>query len=302
MKKRGFFVKKIIVLGANGYMGEDLLSTLLISSQYQVLAVTHGPISQNWLNNIPRINLQIISTEDSNFNRKLKKFEPNIIINTACKYDRNGTDLVSVYQANLEFPLSILTLFLDQTCKEQIRFININTSLDRFVNAYALSKQQFCEWGKYLANLGKIQFINIALEHFYGINDQPTKFVSFLAEKMKKDEPIDLTDGLQKRDFIFIEDVIRALKFLCERPINEAYLDIALGSGEAVRVRDFVMQLKTSMNSESVLNFNAVPKRENEPEILEADMGWWVENEFTILYPWKLGLEKFAKGEREEIK
>lgn len=291
-------MKKVIILGANGYMGENLLSTLLDSSQYQVLAVTHGPISQKWLNNISRTNLQIVSTEDSNFDRKLREFAPNIIINTACKYDRNGTSLLPVYQANLEFPLSILALFLDQTCKKQIRFININTSLDRFVNTYALSKQQFCEWGKYFANLGEIQFINIALEHFYGANDQPTKFVNFLAEKMKKDEPIDLTDGLQKRDFIFIEDVIRALNFLCVQPINDPYLDVPLGSGEAVRVKDFILQLKKLMNSESILNFGAIPKRKNEPEILEADMKWWFENGFAILYPWKLGLEKFVKDEK----
>ena len=50
--------------------------------------------------------------------------------------------------------------------------------------------------------------INIGLEHFYGPNDDDSKFVSYIIHNLLNEvEKIDLTKGKQKRYFIYIDDV-----------------------------------------------------------------------------------------------
>ena len=77
------------------------------------------------------------------------------------------------------------------------------------MDTYSLSKRQFSEWLEKYSN--DIITVNVALEHFYGPYDNDSKFVSYVIRKMLDNEDsIDFTLGLQKRNFIYIEDVVDA--------------------------------------------------------------------------------------------
>lgn len=63
---------------------------------------------------------------------------------------------------------------------------------------------------KFLSNK-QTKMINIKIEHMYGALDDENKFIYWLINKLKQNvEKIDLTSGVQKRDFIYIDDIVSA--------------------------------------------------------------------------------------------
>ena len=72
----------------------------------------------------------------------------------------------------------------------------------------------------------EIKTINMQLEHFYGPGAGDANFISAMINRLIHNDPrIDLTLGEQKRDFIYIDDVVDAyLEVLkAEYKIQDAY-------------------------------------------------------------------------------
>jgi len=159
--------------------------------------------------------------------------------------------------------------------------VNTDTVLDRFVSTYALTKRQFQEW-LYLRKK-EIKVINMQLEHFYGPGASSTNFLTFMINKLKNNEPqIDFTLGEQQRDFIYIEDVVNAYLTVIEKEnlIAEHYSSYQACTNQLISIKDLMNLMKSLTNSNSMLNFGAIPYRENELMLSETDnsdlikLGW----------------------------
>lgn len=104
----------------------------------------------------------------------------------------------------------------------------------------------------------------------YGPADSQNKFVpGILNDLMNNKEKILLTGGIQKRDFIFVYDVVDAY---CEVVKNietfKKNIEIEVGTGKETTIKDFVILLKELTTSNSILEFGALPYRKN--EIMES--------------------------------
>jgi nucleoside-diphosphate-sugar epimerase len=124
------------------------------------------------------------------------------------------------------------------------------------------------------------------LEHFYGPNDDATKFVSWLLKELLfSDGDINLTKGLQKRDFIYISDVVSAFIFIIKNIHmickDKNYVEIEVGSGQSLPLRH-VVELCAGLCAANYdrLKFGALPYRENEMMNIDVniepliDLGW----------------------------
>jgi nucleoside-diphosphate-sugar epimerase len=154
--------------------------------------------------------------------------------------------------------------------------------LEKSVSIYSLSKAHFREYLE--INQEEASITNVALEHFFGPGDDTSKFVTRIIRALNNKEPIiALTEGSQKRDFVYVNDVLNALMKI----INESWKKkpglntYQIGTGSAISIRHFVETAKKlSGNSETILNFGAVPLRKNEPKevIVNLDpikeLGW----------------------------
>jgi CDP-paratose synthetase len=127
-----------------------------------------------------------------------------------------------------------------------------------------------------------ITSVNILLEHFFGPGDDESKFITGMINKMKSNVPeIELTAGTQIRDFIFIEDVLDAY-FVVIKNIETfiGYVNLPLGSGQGITIREIVEFIRELSQSSSVLKFGAVKMRDNELMKSDADismlnkLGW----------------------------
>lgn len=116
----------------------------------------------------------------------------------------------------------------------------------------------------------------------YGPGDDDSKFTSYVIHSCQKNLPVlPLTLGEQKRDFIYIEDVVDAYVKVIENISKfDNQLQIELGSGHATSIRSFVELAHGLTGSNTYLAFGQIPLRENDeiclvanPQILK-NLGW----------------------------
>ena len=165
-------------------------------------------------------------------------------------------------------------------------FFNTGTFLYKYLNYYALSKKQFEEWLQLSSD--KIQVVNLKLEHMFGEQDGNDKFTTWILNELKQEKPtIPLTSGTQKRDFIYIDDVVCAYLTCLEKASQlKAFNDIEVCTGVLTPVKTFVTLVKETLEKlkghpiATQLNFGALPYREGEimePQVdnnVLCSLGW----------------------------
>ncbi len=273
--------KCILLTGATGFLGSHLLAALL--RQGFKVAILKRSTSDFW-----RITPLLEQINSYNIDQEPieKAFDEqgiDAVIHTACCYGRNGEPLSQVVETNLMFGLRLLDTAITYNTET---FFNTDTLLHKQLNAYTHSKKQFVEWLEQQS--AKIRVINLKLEHMYGPKDDRKKFIPWLVDRLlTQASEIKLTKGEQKRDFVYIDDVVSAYLHLLQSGHSlDTFSEFEVGAGETLAVRDFVQQLvsalevKTGLEFRDRLVFGALPYREGEPMKISADiaslvqLGW----------------------------
>ena len=121
------------------------------------------------------------------------------------------------------------------------------------------------------------------LEHFYGQGCSNTNFITVMIERLKNNEPsIDLTLGEQKRDFVYIDDIVSAYRTVIDKyaQISKKYTEFQVSTTQLITIKELMNYLKEITNSNSKLNFGAIPYRTNELMHSQTDnsnlvnLGW----------------------------
>lgn len=254
---------KILLTGSTGYLGSHL-ARAFIAEGHDVIALKRQTSSLRRLAGIEG-RLNFYDVENLDLAKPFQELGPiDAVVHTATCYGRAGESAGEVFETNSAFPLRLLQaaiLFNIGT------FINTDTILNPYLNAYSLSKKQFAEWGRQLSADKKMRFLNIRLEHMYGPDDDASKFTTWIMEQcLENVSEIKLTPGEQQRDFIYVDDVVSAYQLLVNQrnSLEANYLSVDLGSGKPVSIKEFASLVCQLSNSKSKLKFGALPYREYE--------------------------------------
>lgn len=257
--------KTILLTGGTGFLGSNLLK-MLVQSNFRIILLLRKS-SNTWRiqSVIDNDKIKRYDVESTNLKEMIDAENIDIILHCATNYGRKDVTPTSILETNLILPLKLLQYATESNIK---CFINTDTILDKRVSQYSLSKNQFKEWLRLYSN--SIKCVNIAMEHFYGPFDDETKFVIYIIHSILNNvDRIDLTKGEQKRDFIYIDDVVDAFKKIINYHSIElsgtGFVYYEIGTGNTIEIRKYVTLVKNiTDNRHTHLNFGALPYRENE--------------------------------------
>ncbi len=253
----------ILLTGASGFLGSSLLARLS-ENNYNVIALKRSASDDKRIKRFTG-KVEFYDTDKITLEEIFKENKIEIIIHTATCYGRNNETPDEVVNSNVVFPLKLLELGIQHNVR---LFINSDTFTKPDygrLKYYSLTKRHFNEW---LQNFkDKITVYNMIIHHMYGGNDNSNKFIPFVIKSMlNNSQNIDLTDGEQKRDFIYVDDVCDAFIKVIEKHDNKfGYNQFEVGTGISTSIKDAVLLIKKISGNENILlNFGALPYTENE--------------------------------------
>lgn len=286
---------KILLTGATGFLGSALAKYWVQAGHDLTLLVRSTSSLQRVQSLLPTAKLATWSLADSDVVRLVRETSPDMIVHAACAYGRQGESVLQIFDTNIRLGMLLLDA-VRANGRKRVGFINTGTALDSMTSNYALSKQQFAQWGDMLARQhpDALQFVNIRLQHMYGPGDDRSKFPTLVLHACQHHDPrLALTAGEQRRDFIYIDDVVSAYDVVAQNLHEFALSDqVDLGSGYAPTVRSFVEQIHSLTGSRTELQFGAVPYRENETMLCLADIRRLVELGWKPAYSLDQGIRK----------
>lgn len=267
-------IDKILVTGATGFLGSQILQKLLSAGYTPVILIR--PTSNIWRikSIISQCEVFTLDKDGENIKELFDLHNITSIIHTATEYGREKP-LSALLKTNVIFPIQLIENGLNKDLK---LFINADTFFAKpqfeqdYLNQYTDSKRILEGLLKGLSALVAIR--NVRLEHIFGENDSESKFVTAILNKLMRNEAeILLTDGSQKRDFVYIEDAAEAfVQILQNADHSNGYLEFQVGRGQSISVRSFVEEMASLTRSRSTLKFGAMQNRIGEISDSFADL------------------------------
>jgi nucleoside-diphosphate-sugar epimerase len=223
-------MSKILVTGANGFVGK-LLCEALINIGHEVVSITSidGDIAltETW-ESLPIADI-VIHLAARTFVPESWK-HPDLFLTT----NTLGTIRALEYCKNHQAKLVFISSYLYGNAKTQ----PINEEAPIFTpNPYALSKKTAEDYCKLYADSFGVKTIILRPFNIYGSNQNPSFLIPEIIHQVLNNQSVHVKDLVPKRDYLYIDDFINAI-IQC-LPINQ--FDIFnIGSGISYSVKEII--------------------------------------------------------------
>ncbi len=262
--------KTVLLTGATGFLGSHLLSALL-EEGHKVIVLKRSMSSllrvNHLMDDVVSYDIDKHVLEDIFIHECIE-----VVIHVATCYGREQRNELDIVDTNIVLGVNLLKSAVKHGVEIFINtdtFFNIDNLISNHMQAYTLSKKQFIEWLKYFSFSG-ISVINMKIHHVYGPGDNSDKFIPWLQTSLIKNSgSVNLTSGIQLRDFIYIDDVVSAF-ILALKAVNiqENFKEYNVCTGIKTSVRDFSLELRTQIIDkyavDTELVFGAIPTSSDE--------------------------------------
>lgn len=272
--------KKILITGINGFLGSHLAKYL--KSSFEVLGLEY---STNNLFRIESENFKVYDVISKPLENIFIENEIYAVIHVATIYRRKLEPLQNLLKTNVLLPVNLLELSNKYSVNLFLNtdsFFNSSENSYSYLSDYTLSKKHILDWIKLISNSSLCKIVNMKIFHMFGENDAASKFIPYLIDTISREELyIDMTPGMQTRDFIYVYDVVSAFETVLKNEIKLTnYQEYEVGSGKSFSIKYLAELIKKISNSKTEINFGAIKYREG--EIMESvcnnekliELGW----------------------------
>lgn len=246
----------IIVTGASGFIGEKLVSELL-SRGNKVFAISTSFNQQNHNKNL--VNLSCNLLDDNCVSLIIDKVSKNKI---QFFYHLAWVGVHNKSNDYFEVNYKIAERCIELVSKLKCQYFIYSGSVYEYIKNleycckseginYALSKKKIHRMlRENLASLN-IKLLSLYISNIYGIRNNNIIY-EIVFKMINKKEISLLTNGEQYCDFIYIDDVIRALIYIIENSSRLCSLmkniEIYIGNGIIVPLKEYILKVEETLN------------------------------------------------------
>lgn len=296
-------MKNILLTGANGFLGSHILKSLLAEGCSPIVLLRTSSDLWRIENELDKCKVFVLGDNGADLNELFNNFLIERIIHTAVSYGKGGS-LIELIKTNVLLPIELIELGAQKNLK---LFINTDSFFAKpqyqqtYLIDYITSKRVLEQILKNLSE--KIKIVNLRLEHVYGEYDSDQKFVTAVFKQLMQNVAnVSFTEGNQKRDFIYVADVVKAYLQILKMGLDSTgYNEFQVGTGKSITIKEFVQCIADTLNSTTELNFGVLPGRPGEIQNSYAqvtplnEIGW--QPSFTLVE----ALKNMQKKEMERF-
>lgn len=284
-------MSKVLIFGCKGMVGKAVTDILMSDSKFSVAVSS-------------REDTNLFSFEETQ--ETIRHVQPDVLINAAAKVGgivANNQQRSEFLIENLRINLNILEAAIPY---ENMKIINLGSSCiyplnaknpiteDEFMNGkleptnspYAMAKLTAIELGNAMQTQYGHNVINLMPTNLYGPYDSfsaeyshviPGLIYRMHIAKVEKMENFNIWgSGKPLREFLYVNDLANAIKFVIENNINDSLLNI--GSGDEVSIKSVAESIKTVVGFEGELSFDKSKPDGNPRKLLDSskilNYGW----------------------------
>lgn len=218
--------KKILLTGASGFIGFNLLERLLDDNNVIIILRKKN----NKINQLKKKKkLKIIYYKKiDNLHNLLKKIKADIVINCATYYVKNHNykDIIKMNYSNILFGNLILDNIKFIKFKKFINFTtvweNYNGIKNNPKNLYSAYKQSFSNiLNFYKIKYPRIKFYNIFLSETFGENDNRMKLIPVLKKNFRNSRVTKIVSKNLIFNILNVHDIIKAIEILLNKKVKK---------------------------------------------------------------------------------
>jgi UDP-glucose 4-epimerase len=264
--------KKILITGAYGFIGSYLLDKL--SKDNLNISVIDIKKSKKKYTNVKEY---IGDLNDKNFVKSvISKVKPNIIFHLAADKNRSR-DIEILYSTINNNLISSLNLFTEALNYKIDSIVTLSTAEEYGINTppfkesyreapispYSFSKTCLTHLCQTMHKLYKLPVTILRPAIAYGYGQGIEMFIPALIDSLVNNKNFKMTKGSQKRDFIYIDDLINAIikASISKKAIGEI---INIGSGNPILLKDLALLIADKLNKKNYIKLGELPYRKNE--------------------------------------
>jgi len=269
---------RILITGATGFIGRNLVPHIYSKFNHKkniAILVRNSMKSTGLFEGLEY--LSIIDSTKYNYKQEIKDFNPEIVIHLATLSTSSDKEefIDSLISSNIEMGTHLLDALKGTKIKY---FINIGTFAEYYYNdselssayLYSATKTAFRTILKYYQQTLDFKWINVIPYTVYGAEDTKMKVIDYIISSLDVKNPVQMTKGEQRLDFIHIEDVVEFFVTLIENihKITQNFTEFHLGTGKGTSIRELTHLIETIYLSTANIEWGGLPYRQN--DILQA--------------------------------
>lgn len=263
--------RRILITGATGFVGASLVRRMLALG-HEVHVIARTPNQWRIAEIADDVRLHHADLVDAEATRRaVADARPQVVLHFAAhaalpQHTDDAEMLIHTMQplVNLVSACTSCELFVNAGSSSEYGYQTTpmsETSLPNPTRVHDIAKLTQTLYGSYAARIKGLPLVTLRLFSVYGPWEHGRRLIPRLILSALKQRPMNLSSPEVSRDFIFVDDVVRAVEHCMQRQTRDDQTVFNLGTGVEHTIRDVANMVEEIHGIPLPLNWGAVERQ-----------------------------------------